>query len=156
MSTQFVDGSNSNEGTALVLAALIATGGSLNGAKLKLFQSSFSPTPASKAADFATAEADFTGYTAAPVTWSAIGVDSASNPSCLSDRVFFQATDALSPNTIGGCWLENETTGTTPVDTAVEYYVFDNPVPMLTSGAFLGVVIGMQMPGTPGYALVDN
>src|SRR5215472_786006 len=96
---QQATGAYTNEGAADQLAALLASG-DYAGAKLHLYKSSFSPTVDSKAADFLAEECDFTGYTAQSVTYSAVGTDETGTPTVLSNRVFFQATDAAAPNMV--------------------------------------------------------
>jgi hypothetical protein len=155
MGIQTSAGSWTTEGVQDSLTTMIA-GDPFAGAHLHLYQSSFNPNTASKAADFAAAEATFTGYAAAPLTYSAIGIDQAGNPTVLSGRAFFQATDAVTPNTIGGCWVQRDVVGPPAVATSVEWYPFNPPVPMSSALAFVGVVLGIQAPAGPGYAVVDN
>lgn len=136
------------------------------GAKLHLFQSTFSPTPQSVAADFAANEANFAGYAPQTLNYSTIGYDALGNPTALTNRVFFQVTGGGAVNTIGGCWIEYEGVGSSSSSggiieppetaTAVEYYEFQTPIPMTTALQFLGVVIGVQAPNLPGYCIVDN
>jgi len=154
MPQQVANGVETTEGAALMLGELLA-GAAWDGAKMHLFQSSFAPTPASNAAAFAEAEADFTGYAPAALTYSGQGIDASGTPTAITDRVFFQATDGVTPNTIGGCWIEYDSMATPPVDTSLEYYIFPTPVPMVSAGAFCGVVVGVQLPQSDGYAIVD-
>lgn len=154
MSQQIAPGNLTIEGWAQALAELIASP-SLTGAKLHLYKDTFSPTPANVQADFAAAECDFTGYVAAVLTYSTLGYDSAGNPTVLSDRAFFQATDSVAPQLAGGCWVENDVTGPPAVKTTVEYYPFPTPVAFNTALEFCGVVLGIQLPGGTGYANVD-
>jgi len=132
-----------------------AVAGVLSGAKLHLFKSGFTPTFNSVAADFAAQECDFTGYAASTLTWSAPGLDSTGQPITISDRAFFQATDALAPNTVGGAWLQADVTGPPASHTALGYWVFNPTVPMTQALSSLGVVVGWQLPGNTGYALAD-
>jgi len=155
MAQQTANGVLLNEGTEASLAAMIA-GVPLAGAKLHLYKSGFSPTPGSVAADFAAQECDYTGYAAVAMTYSAIGVDSGGNPTVLSNRAFFQATDAVAPNVVGGCWVEHPVTGPPVTSTAIEFYPFSPQLNLTTPGAFIGVVIAFQIPAGPGYAIVDN
>jgi len=143
------------EGIMQALTTLLA-GASWSGAKLHLYKSSFAPGPSNVAADFLAAEANFTGYAPVTLTYSSIGVDANGSPVALTNRAFFQATDAVSPNTIGGCWVENDI-GTTPVvKTSVEFYQFQSPIPMSLALQFIGVVVAVYQPGGPGYAVVDH
>lgn len=113
-------------------------------AKLKLYQSTFTPTRSSLIADFNAAEADFTGYAAATIVWSAVGIDAGNNARSTGSRAFYQATDAVTPNVIGGCWLEDST------GVLVGYYPFTAPVgiPAALSFVSVSVVIGPQGPVT--------
>lgn len=155
MPQQTVPGANTIEGVVAALTALLA-GVPWTGAKLHLYLSSFAPTPANVSADFVAAEATFTGYAPAALMYSAIGMDATGNPTVLSSRSYFQATDNVHPNTIGGCWVQYDVTGPPATHTSVEYYPFTTPVPMNTALAFLGVVLGIQMPGQTGFAIADN
>jgi hypothetical protein len=109
-------------------------------APLKLFKSSFTPGPASVVADFDAAEADFTGYAAVALSWSAVGIDSDGQPGIISTRAFFQATADTADNEIGGAWME------TAGGDLYEYWVFDQPVEMGTDLSFLSAVITARYP----------
>lgn len=156
MATEVDVGSYTLEGAMLELSAAIGTGGGWNGAKAHLYQASFTPGAGSKAEDFAAAEADYTGYASAPLTYSAIGVDAGGNPTSLSARVFFQPTDAVAPNSIGGVWVEKDVTGPPAVETSIVFFPFAAPIPMNGPTNFIGIVIGVQEPGGPGYVIVDH
>jgi hypothetical protein len=144
------------EGASAALAAALAAATVYSGAKLHLYQSSFSPTKQNVAADYLAAECNFTGYTAATLMYSSIGVDADGNPTALSNRAFFQATDAVSPNNVGGCWVQEDVTGPPATHTAIRWFPFQAPIPMNTALAFIGIVLGLQDPATPGYAIVDH
>ena len=134
-----------------LLAGAIGTAG-----KMHLYQSSFSPTPSSVEADFTAAEATFTGYAAATVSWGAIGLDSVGLPTTISDRALFQATDAVTPNVIGGVWYECQTAAGPPaVHKSINYFAFPNPISMATALATIGVVLNMVSPGIVATAAVD-
>jgi hypothetical protein len=118
--------------------------------KVRAYKSSFVPTPASLEADFVAAEADFVGY--APIVlgaWSAVGVDSAGQAQTVSADIFFQATDATTPNLIGGLWL------TTAADGIYEYCPFPVPLPMNYALAFISANWHLRQPGA-GYCDVEN
>jgi hypothetical protein len=123
----------------------------LAAAKLRLFLQSFVPTPASLQAAFLAAEATFTGYPAGGivVTWSAVGVDAEGVATMIGSRSFFQATDAVTPNLIGGAWLE------TAAGLVEEYCVFQPPVDMTFALAWLGVTPIENEP-IPSLMSVEN
>jgi hypothetical protein len=152
---QVAPGNLTQEGTEAALTTLLA-GVPLAGAKVHLYQSTFAPTLRSVAADFIAAEANYTGYAPVALTYSGVGLDSAGNPTVLTNRAYFQATDAVTPNTIGGCWVQSDTVGPPATHTSVEWYPFPSQVPMTTALAFLGLVLGIQIPGGPGFAIADN
>lgn len=156
MATDTVLGNPTDEGSEAILAALLASTAAWSGAKVHLYQSSFAPTRKSVAADFIAAEANFTGYAPIALTYSAIGVDADGNPTAVTNRAFFQASDAVTPNSIGGAWVQEDVTGPPATHQSVRYYQFPNPIPMATASAFIAVVIGVQDPDTPGYAIVDH
>lgn len=113
----------------------------LTGAMLKLYQSSFMPGQSNVIADFTAAEADFNGYAAVALTWSpvAIGVDG--NFVIESNRAFFQATDALAPNQIGGCWVE------TAGGDLIGFFQFDPPVNMTLALQYLATIVKVRFRG---------
>lgn len=75
---------------------------------LHLFQSSYIPTPSNPLADYTAAEADYTAYAAQTfTTWFDAILAPGSGYMILSPAVQFQtgATDPVTPNVIGGCYL---------------------------------------------------
>jgi hypothetical protein len=131
------------------LAALTALRTGLALAVLKLFKSSFVPTPESVDTDFDAAEADYTGYASVAQTWSAIGVDAVGDYVSMSTRSFFQATADTVDNEIGGGWLE------TAGGDVVFYFVLTTPVQMGTALNFMGVVFRLVNPITQTDVDVD-
>jgi len=125
---------------AAELAGLTAKRTALALANLKLFKSDFTPTRDSVVGDFAAAEADFTGYAAVALSWSAVGIGADLRPTIISTRAFFQATDAVTPNEIGGAWLE------TAAGALYEYWVFITPISLSDALAYIGAVVTGQYP----------
>jgi hypothetical protein len=150
-----VNGADTVEGDVATLTTMLA-GAPWAGAKLHLYQSSFAPNKGNVAADFTAAEANFTGYAPVALTYSAIGLDSNSDVASLSNRAFFQASDGVSPNTIGGCWVQLDVVGPPASHTSVEFYSFPTPLDVNSALQFIGVVVSVAQPGSPGYAIVDN
>lgn len=146
MPTQEIDLlTETNEAAKNKLATLLTA---LVGAKLKLYQSSFAPVQNSPLSAFAAAEADFAGYAAATLTWSAMGVQGDGTPSAVSSRAFFQATDAVTPNQIGGAWLElagGEIWG---------YFPFNDPADLQTALSWVALTVTATEPGS-SYAFVE-
>lgn len=75
-----------------------------------LFKSSLVPTPATVLADYEAAEADYDSY--APITltaWAGPILAPGTGYMILSPGVLFTvgATDPVTPNTVGGFWLED-------------------------------------------------
>jgi hypothetical protein len=89
-----------------VLDAMVAVGGILNGAKLKLFSNNFTPDHLTLLTDIT--QADFTGY--AEVTLSAWGEafrDGGSQPKIVHVSVQYTPTGSTVSNTIFGWYLTN-------------------------------------------------
>lgn len=132
-----------------LIAAAVA-----DGYEVHLFQSGFSPTEATTAAEFAAAEADFTGYASKSI--GGVGFLFVGPMTDSDDKVVFAtpgmnwiATDAVTPNLIGGLWVEN-----TAGDVR-RYVQFPSPMPMNEALQFLNVTI-YESPGNPGYVVVEN
>jgi hypothetical protein len=123
------------------LARITAERTRLLAAKFKLYQSSFAPNADSVIGDFNAAEADFTGYAAAVIVWDAIGLGSDGHYQAVGSDCFFQATDAVSPNDIGGAWLE------TGAGALVEYYPFNTPISLSVALAYLNCGPILREPG---------
>lgn len=155
MPLQRAEGLQVNEGVSAILDDLI-TAGMLLAAKVHLYKSSFAPNADSTYADFLAAECDYTGYASTVLTWSAIGTDTADSPTSLSNRAFFQATDAVAPNVVGGVFITFDVTGPPAEHTVVGYFPLIPTVNLTTALAFLGIVVAAQIPGTPGYVIADN
>jgi hypothetical protein len=135
-------------GAIVRLTALLADLGVT--AKVHLFKTGFSPTPNNVKADFTAQEADFTGYTSATLTFSAVGIDVNGVVSSLTNRCFFQATDAVSPNTIGGFWIEDSAG---PPTNLIGFGVFPGPVAMTQALSFLALTLDLEDPGFGEFTL---
>ena len=126
-------------------------------AKLKLFKSSFSPSQTSVNADFVASECDFVGYLGKALTMGTPGLDSDGHAVSYSGDSIFTATDATTPNSVGGCWIEVETATTpSPVYAPYRYFQFPNPIPMASALATLSVTVAMQSPGQFTSVIVDS
>lgn len=112
-----------------------------NGGDMALYQSSFEPDPTSVVGDFEAAEADFTGYARVTLAMEAIAPDSDGGYVSISNSGFFQATDGVAPNTIGGIFFE------TAAGAILSYYPF--PVPIGITGAlqYLQAILYLREPG---------
>lgn len=136
--------------TELLAAAL------LTGAKLGLYKSSFTPNPESVEADFEAAEADYTGYAEVALTWSAVGYRGDAEAFAVSNRAFFQATDDVAPNTIGGAWLKSRIDAGPPaVDIPAVYYPFPVPVQMIQALDTISGEVIATSPNLAGYFDMD-
>ena len=120
----------------------------LAAAKLKLYQSTFIPGPTNVVADFVAAEASFTGYVAHTITWNPVSLGADGKWQAESDQAFYQATDAVSPNTIGGAWLE------TAAGALVEYIPFPIPVNMTVALAQLTLQLALHRPEPDNGVLI--
>lgn len=153
---QDVVGNQTLEGMVEALTELIA-GAFGTSSKLRLFKDTFSPTPNNVEADFIAAEADFVGYVAGTLTYGPVGLDAAGEAVSYSSRVEFQATDATTPNSIGGIWIDSQTSAGPPaVVTSLRYFQFQTPIPMASALATMGVVAVAKAPNLVGKCIVDN
>jgi len=121
----------------------------VTGAKLHLFKSSFTPTPDSTEADFVAAECAFTGYVAVVITWSAVGLGVDDVARMVGSRSFFQATDAVSPDTVGGFWIESSAG---PPGIVEWYAILATPVPIDVALRFIAVTPTV---GSDGSVVAD-
>lgn len=121
---------SSQAGQVVVLGAVRTF---LSGAKCKLFQSSLIPTPTTLQAAFAAAIATFTGYADFVIVWSAVGIGADGNAYIVGSRAFFQATDGVTPNTLGGFWLEDAG------GDLLCYGVFSSPIPIEAALDFIAI-----------------
>ena len=128
------------EGDVATMTALRTT---LANARLRLFKAGFAPNYDTTLANLAANECDYTGYAALTLTWSAVGIGGDGLPQIISNRSFFQATDAVTPNTVGGWFLD--TGGMGPV--GLGYGVMDPTVPMTVALAFLAMVVNISADG---------
>lgn len=109
--------------------------------ELHLYQSSFIPTEQSLLADFTAAEANFVGYAAHEIVMSAVAPDSDGGFVSVSNRAFFQATNDVTPNTIGGAYV------TTNAAAALRgFFEFPVPIPLTEALAYLAAVLFMRAP----------
>lgn len=119
----------------------------------KLYKAGWAPDADSVAADFDAHEADFTGYASttnggAGRLWSGPAIDQAGNVGIVSPSNYFQATDAVAPNMIGGMWIEK---------TAGDVYrriPFPEPVDMTAALRFLDATF-FESPHDDSYVVVD-
>lgn len=143
MSEQQIQGNLSDAGDKANLDAIQAARAGV-AYKLKLFQSTFHPTNVSAKADFAAHEATYAGYAAQALAWSADGFGVDGNWLQVSTRMFFQSTDAVTPNEIGGGWLEDNAGNLT------EYFTLTTPVELDAAGKFMAVTLTLS--GRAGLA----
>lgn len=101
--------------------------------KVRLFSNNYTPIATTVVSDFT--EATFTGYAAQNVpALSTVFTNAAGQAEIDANATnFFQATDAVSPNTIYGYWIADETS--TPILMWCEK--FDTPIDMTTAGKTL-------------------
>lgn len=122
-------------------------------AQVGLFQEGFAPTAYSVDADFVAHVCDFDGYNEVTVAvWDPVGVEAASPVAFFTNgtSLFFQKTAGATGNNVGGAWLRHQTAAGPPaVYEAVEFVVFDPPVPMNTALAALNMEWKLRFPG-PG------
>lgn len=126
---------NTKEG-AVNLAALVQ--GNLALCKVRLYQSSFTPTSTSSKADFVAAEANFSGYPAggiAMTAWLDPGFNPNGGASIQSPAIQFALATAtpIVPNEIGGMWIE------TAAGDFWNYGALDNPKSMAVVGDILPI-----------------
>lgn len=87
-----------------ILAALVNTGGPLDGAQLKLYSNAINPSRLTALSDLT--EATFHGYVGASVTWDPVHTDPTNGPVVTGASHLFEATSPLAgPETIYGAFL---------------------------------------------------
>lgn len=125
-----------------------------NGYIVHLFLENNAPTPQWTHTDFAAVEAGFTGY--APIElggagflWNGPLLNSQDQIVLESAAANFVATDAVTPQNIGGWWIENTATAVR------RYGIFPIPLPMIAAMQFINMTL-VEAPGLPGYADVNN
>lgn len=149
-----VNGAGPKVGNIDTLAAEITHLGATS--QLRLYQSSFVPTPDSVEADFVAAEATFTGYAPVVLTYSPAGLEADGKAVSFSNDATYQATDGVTPNTIGGMWLARQTAAGPPaVYAPIAYYPFPVPIAMAAALATMRAVLRLLVPGFPGDANVS-
>lgn len=83
----------------------------LDTGKVRLFKEELVPTSATTKAEFVAAEADFKGYIAPAVTWSAPLLESGGGASIRSGLLMYSydstAVGGETSNRIAGCWVED-------------------------------------------------
>lgn len=118
--------------------------------KIRLFKAPFVPNPTTTQAEFVAQECGFGGYAAVVLgAWNAVGIDQSGQAQCGSSDAFFQATDAVTPENVGGAWLETATAG------LYEYCVFPVPIPMVAALQFIAMNWHLRQPG-PGFVDVES
>lgn len=117
--------------------------------EVHLYQDGFGIGPDSVLADLEAAEATFTGYAAAVVAaWSSVAQD-ADGGYTFTATVFFAATDAVTPNSIAGAWLQ------LAAGTLILWFPFNIPVPVNAAGAYVNISVYVRDP-QPSSAVVAN
>jgi hypothetical protein len=124
---------------------------------LHLFKDSLSPVPDTDEAAFIAAECDFSGYSAASLTYGTPGLDSNGNGVSYASRVEFQNSTGLVGNSVGGGWLSVQTVpGGSPVNVSVRFFKFIMPIPMSAALATLGAILVLNTPNLNGKLIIDN
>lgn len=124
-------------------------------AKIRLFKDGFTPSETTLRADFLAAEADFAGYVAPAITWSAAGVNSTGDAFAMSQNAVFAATSGATPNTITGFWVDLNVAGPPAITGVMSYFLFEVPVNMNVAGSTLGVKVLVEQPSLSGKAVVE-
>lgn len=93
----------------------------LDGAELRLYQSSYSPSVTSTQAAIGAAEASFPGYAPIVGAFSVGYIPPTNIPQAISQLLIWTPDDATTPQTIGGVWATDGTTilGIWPLNGAV-------------------------------------
>ena len=81
----------------------------LEGATIRLYKSTLSPSPATTLADLVAAECDFTGYAAKTLAVDTGYIDPTGAAIAESQLLVWVPTDAVTPNIVGGLWTDDGT-----------------------------------------------
>jgi hypothetical protein len=103
--------------------------GLLDGVKLALFQAPMDIGEATTLAELVANVATFTGYVKTALVWDTPSVADDGTVEVVSHTITFRPSDAVTPNQIWGCWIEDSTA-------AFVYFAgqFDNaPLPMTSA-----------------------
>lgn len=132
-----------------VLTAAALAGTLLLDAKLRLFKNNVvvdqNTDPATLTA------ANYTGYAEEALTWHTVSVSDDGKPEAVSDPVIFRPTDAVTPNTIYGAQLYDDSG--TPVFLGAGN--FDSPVPMNSAEDELMLVVRVREGEDPEIVVVS-
>lgn len=135
-------GANFTKAGAIYLAGLLQN--QMIGGKVRAFQSSFTPTPASVKADFVAAECDYTGYVSGGIdvaAWSTPILAPAGGSVITSDLSQFLWSGSLPgvANFVGGFWWENADGG------VVCYGLLDTPISLSGPGQGIPVTASVTV-----------
>jgi hypothetical protein len=103
--------------------------GLLAGVKLGLYQTPIDILPTTPLSTFTADKATFTSYVKTALVWDTPSVADDGTVEVVSHSITFRPTDAVNPNQIYGCWIEDSTA-------AFLYYAgqFDGaPLPMVNA-----------------------
>jgi hypothetical protein len=120
-----------------------------NGYVVNLFKSGFAPNNLMVHADFLANVCDFTGYAAKTIGGAGflfVGpmVNAAGDIVYATPSMTWIATDAVTPNSVGGGWVENT------ANAVRRYFVFPAPKQMDQALDFIDFTI-FEQPGSTGY-----
>lgn len=136
---------------AAVLAADIGTASTL-----RLYKAGSPLGPESDYADYVAAEADFAGYAPEPVTFTGPLLSEGGAAVLAGNEATFLATDAVTPNTIGGAWAEVSDGGSPAIHKIVGQYPFNVPVNINRAGAFISGNLYLTFPGLVGEFVFES
>jgi len=150
----FLSGMNESQAGLVIDATALIAEAVTDGYIVHLFVEGFAPTPLSTHADFLANEATFTGYASKSV--GGVGelfigpmLNSQNQVVFATPSLNWIATDGVTPNNIGGYWVENT------ANAVRRYSVFPVPVPMIVALDFVNIEI-YEVPSSNGYAAVNN
>jgi hypothetical protein len=83
--------------------------GYLTGVKLGLYQAALDITSSMTIAAIHAAQATFTSYVKTALVWDTPSVADDGTVEVVSHSITFRPTDAVTPNQIWGCWIEDST-----------------------------------------------
>lgn len=141
--TMSANATGTHAGETITLTPSVApAAGLMNGATLRLYQSSLTPGAGTTLANLVAAEATFDGYAAKTLTMETGYINGANQAVAESGLAAWIPTGSVTPNSIGGAWTDDGTG-------AMEIFPLAAPVSLAGLATVLKIMVTDAYP-TPG------